>query len=132
MVLHFGEFVGNLNCQFTSWSENYRLNLTCVEQFVFTKIFDCRKTEGEGLTRPCEISGNKILSVVDWVEAMLLDWEQVLISLLNQHLYRLRRYLRITRKFTVCCFAYSRDSAKLNLFLGTSSFLVSFLLICVI
>ena len=131
MVLQFGEFVGYLNCQLTSWSKNNRLNFTWVEQFVFTKIFDGWKTEGQSLTGSCKISGNKILSVVDWVEAVLLDWEQALVSLLDKHIYRLRRYLRIIRKVTVCYFAHSRDSSKVNLFI-TSSFLVSFLLICVI
>lgn len=75
MMLHFGEFSCNLNRQLTSWSKNDGLNFACAKQFVFTEILDSWKTKGEGLARACEVSSDEILSVVDWVEAVLLNWK---------------------------------------------------------
>ena len=74
-VFHFGELSSDLDRQFSSWGQDNWLNSSCPKQFVFSEILNRWKSKSKSFSRACEISCDKILSFVDWVEAMLLDWK---------------------------------------------------------
>lgn len=66
-----------LKCEFSGGSEDDGLNLAAAQESVLSKIFNDGQAEGERLAGASEVPRDHIFSIVDIVEAVLLDGEQV-------------------------------------------------------
>lgn len=88
-MFEFFDLFGNLNGEFSGWSQHDSLDASGAQQLVSSEMLDDRQSKGDGLTRTCEISGDDVFSLVDGVKAVLLDWEQSLITNFLKNLDRL-------------------------------------------
>ena len=60
------------------------MNLASAEQVLLPEVFSHREAEGQGFAASSEITCNYIFSVVDWVKALSLDREEVLVAATDQ------------------------------------------------
>jgi hypothetical protein len=95
MMLHLSQLCCDLDRQLSSWSQDDRLDSTCSEQIILSQVFDGWQTKGKGLARSCQVSRDKILSLVNRVETVLLDWEEIFVALSLKNFDRFGRNLRI-------------------------------------
>ena len=49
VVLQLCQLSSDLNCQFSGWCEDDRLNFASAEKIVFSEVLDSGETKGEGL-----------------------------------------------------------------------------------
>lgn len=76
-MLDFSEDFGDLNCQLASGRQDDCLNFARTQEVVFSQIFDKWQRKSQSLARTSEVTRNHVFSVVNWIKAMLLNWEQV-------------------------------------------------------
>ena len=79
-----GQLVLHLDGKFARRSQNDCLNLSSSKQVLLSEVFSHREAEGQGFAASSEITCNYIFSVVDWVKALSLDREKVLVSATDQ------------------------------------------------
>ena len=77
-MFELGQLVLHLDGELSSRRDHDSLDPVCSKKVPLAQIFSERQTECQGLTATSEITGNHILSVVNRVEAVLLDGEHVL------------------------------------------------------
>lgn len=76
-MLNFSKDLGDLKREFSRWTQDNSLCLSCTYEVVFAQVFNYGKGEGKSLSRTGQVTGDNVLSIVDGVEAVLLDWEQI-------------------------------------------------------
>ena len=83
-MLQPGQFILHLDGKLARRSQNNCLNLSSSKQVLLSEVFSHREAEGQGFATSSEITCNYIFSVVDWVKALSLDREKVLVSATDQ------------------------------------------------
>lgn len=101
VMFQFVQFVSNLDGQLSGWCQNNSLDPPSSKQLVSSHIFNNWKPKCESFSRPGKISRNDIISLIDRVEAVLLDWKQINVAFVTQHFDCALMNLREARKFTV-------------------------------
>ena len=66
-----------LEGELSGWADDDGLDLPLAKEVLLPEVLGDWETEGKGLARACQVTSNHILSVVDWVKTVLLDWEQI-------------------------------------------------------
>ena len=74
-MLNFTEDFGDLQCEFTGWAQDNGLGLAGTNMLILTQILRNWQSKGQSLAGTSKVTSNHILSVVDGVEAILLDGE---------------------------------------------------------
>jgi hypothetical protein len=100
-VLYFFELCGNLQCELSGRRQDDRLNAARAKVPLLAEEFDDWETEGKGLARTGQISRDNVVALVNRVEAVLLDGEQVDVTLRSQLFDRLRWDLRERGKLAI-------------------------------
>jgi hypothetical protein len=70
------------------------LQLSCSQKLLGAEPLDERETKSKCLARTSEVSGDEVMTVVEGVEAVLLDGEKVLVPLGSENFSRSFRDLR--------------------------------------
>ena len=66
-----------LECKFSGWCQHDGLKSALSKASVLSEILDNWECEAECLARACEVPSDQVFTVIDGVEAVLLDGEQV-------------------------------------------------------
>ena len=65
-----------LQSELSRWGQNDGLNAISAKQLLLSQVLGDGQTEAKGLARASQITRDDVLSVVDWIETVLLDWEE--------------------------------------------------------
>ena len=101
VVTKFNDFIGNLECKLSRRHEDDGLDSSGSKESIASQVLYCWQTECNRLAWASEIPSNQVLSLVDWIEAMLLNREQSSVRGLVQDLDGLPVYLWEAWKLTV-------------------------------
>lgn len=116
VMLDLLELATDLQGELSGGSQDDSLDASVTELLVLSKIFNDGKTESEGLAGTGEVTSNNVVSLVDGIEAVLLDGEQVDDLLLLERHDSLLRELGERRELTIS----GRSNELLRSVTGTS------------
>lgn len=87
VMLEFGEFVSYLDRKLSCRSKNNCLHSSRAKQSVLSEMLNKWQPKSNCLSTSCEVSGKDVVPVENWVEAVLLNWEETLVITLLEHFY---------------------------------------------
>ena len=101
VVFDFFELSAHLQGQLSRGREDDSLDASLAQVLVLPEVLDDGQTEGERLARASQVARNNIVALVNWIEAVLLDGEQVDDLFLLERRDRLLRDLGEGRELAV-------------------------------
>lgn len=83
-------FICNLNAKFSCWKNNQVFDVRILGKFLLSESFEDWEGVCHCLSTSCSVTSNEVLSRVNGLEGVVLDWEEELDSLFIEHLNHVR------------------------------------------